>query len=278
MKPEWLDKKINFKSCAVMQENLRDLDVVTVCEQALCPNATECFSKKEAAFLILGSICTRHCSFCNIEKATPLPLDLGEPGRVAEAVKHLGLKHVVITSVTRDDLGDGGAEFFAQTVKCIRESSFEVKIEILVPDFGHSLKSLKTVINSKPDIIAHNLETVPSLYQEVRKGANYFGSLNLLRMVNDLSLGIKIKSGLMLGLGESQEEVFLVMKDLRSVGCDFLSIGQYLSPTKQHYPVKEYITPEQFSNYKKEGKQLGFLHIESAPYVRSSYKASEYLS
>lgn len=278
MKPAWLDKKINFKSCATMQETLRDLDVATVCEQARCPNTTECFLKKEATFLILGRRCTRGCSFCNIEKLTPLEPDVNEPSRVAVAVKRLGLKHVVITSVTRDDLADGGAEFFAQTVRCIRESSCEVKIEVLVPDFGHSLEALETVINSQPDIIAHNLETVPSLYKEVRQGANYFGSLNLLRIVNDISTDIKIKSGLMLGLGESQDEVSGVMQDLRSVGCDFLSMGQYLSPTKQHYPVKEYVTPEQFSDYKKKAKHLGFLHVESGPYVRSSYMASEYLS
>jgi len=278
MKPVWLDKKINLKSCSAMKEALRDLGVETVCEQAICPNIGECFSRNEATFLILGRNCTRRCSFCNIEKSKPLAPDLNEPGRVAQAVKRLCLKHVVITSVTRDDLADGGAGIFAQTVMRIREKSPQVSIETLIPDFGLSLSALKTIVDTKPDIVAHNLETVPSLYKQVRQGADYLGSLSLLLMINKMSPGFKIKSGLMLGLGEKEEEVLLVMQDLRSVGCDFLSIGQYLAPSKQHYPVKNYIVPEQFDYYKEKGRELGFLHIESAPYVRSSYMAADYLS
>jgi len=278
MKPAWLNKKINLKDCAEMKKSLRDLGVETVCEQAMCPNIGECFSRKVATFLILGRNCTRSCSFCNIQKARPLPVDRDEPKRVAQAIYDLGLKHVVITSVTRDDLSDGGAGIFAQTVICIREKLPQVKIETLIPDFGLSWDALKVVIDAKPDIIAHNLETVPSLYRQVRQGANYLGSLSLLRMINKMLSGVKIKSGLMLGLGESQEEVLLVMQDLRSVGCDFLSIGQYLAPSKQHYPVKDYISPEQFNYYKEKAGALGFMHIESAPYVRSSYLAAEYLS
>jgi len=278
MKPVWLDKKINLKSCSAMKEILRNLGVETVCEQALCPNMGECFTRNEATFLILGRNCTRRCSFCNIKRSKPLEPDLNEPGRVAQAVKYLSLKHVVITSVTRDDLTDGGAGIFAQTVTRIREKSSQVRIETLIPDFGLSWDALKIVADSKPDIIAHNLETVPSLYQQVRQGADYLGSLSLLRMINQISPGVKIKSGLMLGLGEKEEEILLVMQDLRSVGCDFLSIGQYLAPSKQHYPVKDYIAPEQFDYYKEKGRQLGFLHIESAPYARSSYMASNYLS
>jgi lipoic acid synthetase len=278
MKPAWLNKKISLKDCAEMKQALRSLRVETVCEQAMCPNIGECFSRKVATFLILGRNCTRSCSFCNIQKARPLPVDRAEPERVAQAVGQLGLKHVVITSVTRDDLVDGGAGIFAQTVKRIREKLPQVKIEILIPDFGFSPDALKTVAEAKPDIIAHNLETVPSLYKQVRQGADYLGSLNLLRMINKMSSGSKIKSGLMLGLGESQDEVLSVMKDLRSVGCDFLSIGQYLSPSKQHYPVNSYIALEQFDCYKEKAKKLGFLHIESGPYVRSSYLAAEYLS
>ncbi len=261
-----------------MKNTLRGLGVETVCEQAICPNMGECFSRNEAAFLILGRNCTRRCSFCNIKKSVPLEPDLDEPARVARAVKELGLKHVVITSVTRDDLSDGGAGIFAQTVTRIREKSPQVSIETLIPDFGLSLDALKILADSKPDIIAHNLETVPSLYQQVRQGADYFRSLSLLRTINKMSPGLKIKSGLMLGLGEKEEEVLLVMQDLRSVGCDFLSIGQYLAPSKQHYPVKNYIVPEQFDYYKEKGRQLGFLHIESAPYARSSYMAADYLA
>lgn len=253
------------------------MQVETVCEQAMCPNIGECFSAQTATFLILGKNCTRMCSFCNIQKAKPLPVDNGEPERIAQAVKLLDLKHVVITSVTRDDLCDGGAGIFVQTVRRIREKSPQVKIETLIPDFGFSWNALKIVVDVKPDIIAHNLETVPSLYQQVRPGADYSGSLNLLRQINKMSLNLKIKSGLMLGLGEKQEEVLLVMKDLCSVGCDLLSIGQYLAPSKQHYPVNEYIQPEQFDYYKQQARQLGFLHIESGPYVRSSYLAAGYL-
>lgn len=278
MKPAWLNKKIHLKSCSAMKEALRDLGVETVCEQAMCPNMGECFSRKEAAFLILGQNCTRRCSFCNIKKSKPLEPDLNEPGRVAQAVKHLGLKHVVITSVTRDDLVDGGAGIFAQTVIRIREKSPQVSIETLIPDFGLSLSALKTVADTKPDIIAHNLETVPALYKLVRQGADYSRSLSLLGIIKEISPGFKTKSGLMLGIGEKQEEVISVMQDLRFVKCDFLSIGQYLAPSKEHYPVKEYIRPEQFDYYREKAKELGFLHIESGPYVRSSYMAAGYLS
>lgn len=260
-----------------MKEAMRILRVETVCEQALCPNIGECFARNEAAFLILGRNCTRMCSFCNIDKSKPGAPDLDEPGRVARAVKQLCLKHVVITSVTRDDLADGGAGIFADTVLRIREKSPQAGIETLIPDFQLSLSALKILAKSKPDIIAHNLETVPSLYKQVRQGADYGRSLSLLRMIKKMSSGSKIKSGLMLGLGEKEEEVFFVMEDLRSVGCDFLSIGQYLAPSKRHYPVKDYISPKQFDYYKEKGRQLGFLHIESGPYVRSSYRADSYL-
>ena len=277
-KPAWLNKKISLKDCAVMKQALRSLHVETVCEQARCPNIGECFSRKVATFLILGKNCTRMCSFCNIQKARPLPVDRDEPERVAQAIEQLGLKHVVITSVTRDDLSDGGAEVFAQTIKLIREKIPQVKIETLIPDFGFSLEALKIVVAVKPDIIAHNLETVPALYKQVRQGADYPGSLGLLRRLKEIAPQLKTKSGLMLGLGEKADEVLAVMHDLRSVECDLLSIGQYLAPSKQHYPVKEYISPEQFDYYKEKASELGFLHIQSAPYVRSSYLAAEYLS
>ena len=250
----------------------------TVCEQAMCPNIGECFSRNVATFLILGRNCTRMCSFCNIGKAQPLEPDLDEPNRVAQAVARLGLKHVVITSVTRDDLADGGAGIFAKTVLSIKRNSPDVTIEVLIPDFKLSQSSLKVVVESGPQIIAHNIETVPSLYQVVRQGADYLRSLDLLRIIKEASPALKTKTGLMLGLGEKEEEVTAVMEDLRSVRCDFLSIGQYLAPSQAHYPVKEYIAPEQFDYYKEKGRKLGFLHIESSPYVRSSYMAAEYLS
>lgn len=278
MKPAWLNKKINLKSCSRVKEALRDLGLNTVCEQAMCPNIGECFERNEATFLILGCNCTRMCSFCNIEKKRPFDPDPDEPARVARAVVKFGLKHVVITSVTRDDLADGGAEMFANTVLSIKKQSPQSAIEVLIPDFKHSLAALKIVIDSGPDIIAHNIETVPSLYPFVRRGADYARSLSLLRAIKKMSGQIKTKSSLMLGLGEKQEEVNLVMEDLRLVKCDFLSLGQYLAPSVKHYPVKEYIAPEMFDYYKKRGRQLGFLHIESSPYVRSSYKAGEYLS
>lgn len=277
IKPAWLNKKIMLKDCTAMKQDLRDLGVETVCEQAMCPNMGECFAAKSATFLILGKNCTRGCRFCNIVKSQPLPVDITEPQRVAAAISHLELKHVVITSVTRDDLADGGAEIFAQTVAQIRKKSPLTKIEILIPDFAGHLGSLKIVAASGPDIIAHNLETVPSLYAQVRQGSNYLRSLKLLALLKEIAPALKTKSGLMLGLGEQAEEILSVMRDLRSARCDYLSIGQYLAPSKQHYPVKDYIAPKQFDDYNDQGRALGFLHIESGPYVRSSYLAAQYL-
>ena len=278
MKPAWLNKKINLKDCSAMKQDLRNLGVETVCEQAMCPNIGECFSAKTATFLILGKICTRGCRFCNIVKAKPLDVDECEPEKVAQAVEQLGLKHVVITSVTRDDLSDGGAGIFAATVNSIKRKTPQVTVELLIPDFGFSLSSLKIVADSGASIIAHNLETVPSLYAQVRQGADYTRSLGLLSALKEIAPQLKTKSGLMLGLGENNDEVLAVMQDLRSVNCDLLSIGQYLAPSKQHYPVKAFISLKQFDGYKEKAKKLGFLHIQSAPYVRSSYLAAQYLS
>jgi lipoic acid synthetase len=278
MKPPWLNKKINLAVCAQFKPLLRSMRVETVCEQAMCPNMGECFERKEATFLILGKSCTRMCSFCNVDKRVPLPPDEQEPGRVADAVLRLGLKHVVITSVTRDDLEDGGAGIFARTILSIRAAAPGVTIEALIPDFNLSEQALSMVACASADIIAHNLETVPSLYPFVRQGADYRRSLAVLRILKKLSPDTMTKSGIMLGLGERQEEVEGVMNDLRAVGCDFLSIGQYLSPSKRHYPVREYVDPALFDAYKKRGEALGFAHIESGPYVRSSYAAARYLS
>lgn len=278
MRPAWLNKKISISACSEMKRLLRGLRLEAVCEQAMCPNIGECFLRKEATFLLLGRLCTRRCSFCNIEKGIPLPPDLSEPERIAQAVKELSLKHVVVTSVTRDDLADGGAGIFADTVSRIRERSPKAAIEALIPDFRLSLGALTVLAGVSPDIIAHNVETVPSLYKKVRQGADYLRSLKVLQTIKKISPGIKTKSGIMLGLGEKKEEVYSVMEDLRSAGCDFLSIGQYLSPSLRHYPVKEYVSPEQFFIYKDKGIELGFLHIESGPYVRSSYMAGCYLA
>ena len=277
MKPQWLNKKISLQGCSDMKRFLRGSGVETVCEQAMCPNIGECFSRKQATFLILGKHCTRHCKFCNIDKGAPGAPDPQEPDKVAEAVKKLALRHVVITSVTRDDLADGGAGMFAETVSSVRAKSADTVIEVLIPDFQFSLSSIQTVADSVPDIIAHNVETVPALYCAVRQGAEYQRSLKVLAAIKRISPGIKTKSGIMLGLGENKEDVLEVMRDLRGCDCDFLSIGQYLAPSGRHYPVKEYITPEQFLEYKDEGRSLGFLHVESGPYVRSSYMAQDYL-
>lgn len=277
MKPSWLNKKIQLGACSEVKSLLREMKLETVCEQASCPNIGECFSRSNATFLILGRQCTRACSFCNVIKGKPLPPDKEEPARVALAVKKLALKHVVITSVTRDDLLDGGAEIFADTVLNIRRATPEVKIEVLIPDFKLSLGSLQAVAGSRPDIIAHNVETVPSLYGSVRQGSDYRRSLGVLDAIKKIAPDIKTKSGIMLGMGEKEVEIVAVMSDLRSVKCDFLSIGQYLAPSKLHYPVKEYITPEQFAYYRQMALSIGFSHVESGPYVRSSYMAGEYL-
>jgi len=293
-KPVWLNKKINLKECYQMEALLGDLNLNTVCQEAGCPNISECFSKGAATFLILGKICTRGCKFCGIEKGKPSGVDLEEPGRIAEAVKRLNLSHVVITSVTRDDLPDGGAEIFAKTISAIRKKTSKVAIEVLIPDFklnpvrnfiqgdskneisnGVNKLAIKVVMDAGPEIIGHNIETVPRLYNEVRQGSDYTCSLKVLELAKEFN-GYT-KSAIMLGLGEEEEEVLSVFVDLRKVSCDFLSIGQYLAPSSAHSLVKEYIPPEKFFYYKQKALQLGFLYVASGPYVRSSYLASEYL-
>jgi lipoic acid synthetase len=274
-KPEWLRKKVNQGDQAGMRQLLGELKLNTVCQQALCPNISECFSCGQATFLILGTSCTRQCSFCNVEKIEPLAVDIKEPARVADAVSRLKLLHVVITSPTRDDLPDGGASIYCATVSAIRKTSQDTRIEILIPDFQANQESLKNVVASRPDIIAHNVETVPRLYH-VRSGADYHRSLDVLRCCVELAPEIRTKSGIMLGMGEEAEEVTQVMRDLRAVGCLYLSIGQYLSPSRQHYPVQEYIRPEIFDHLRAEALELGFSHVESGPYVRSSYHAGQY--
>ncbi|MCK5533494.1 lipoyl synthase [bacterium] len=278
-KPEWLNKKINFNDCRQIKSLISDLNLHSVCQEAACPNISECFSRGEATFLILGKTCTRGCMFCNVDKGIPSAPDEEEPKRVAQAVARLKLKHIVITSVTRDDLADGGADIYARTIFSIRRQTKEKKvtIEVLIPDFGGNEDALRIVVRAKPDIIGHNLETVPRLYQDLRQGADYFRTLTLLEKVKDFNPQIYTKSSLMLGLGEEEEEVLSAFSNLRRAGCDFLSIGQYLAPTLQHYPVKKYFHPREFTYYQNKAKSMGFLYVVSGPYVRSSYRAGEYL-
>ncbi len=274
-KPEWLQKRVNPGEQAGMRALLGELRLNTVCQQALCPNISECFRCGQATFLILGRNCTRQCSFCNVDKTQPLPVDRDEPARVAEAVQRLKLAHVVITSPTRDDLPDGGASLYAATVAAIRAVSPATRIEPLIPDFQGLRQSLETVMASGPDIIAHNLETVPRLYH-IRSGADYGRSLEVLRMCRELGLHIPTKSGIMLGMGETVDEGVQVLGDLRAVGCAYLSIGQYLAPSRRHYPVREYVRPELFEQLRETALGMGFAHVESGPYVRSSYHAGNY--
>jgi lipoic acid synthetase len=241
----------------------------------MCPNISECFSCGQATFLILGINCTRQCGFCNVEKNTPLAVDGDEPARIAEAVKRLKLSHVVITSPTRDDLPDGGALHYCATVTSTRRVASGTRIELLIPDFLGSQQSLETVLSSQPDIIAHNVETVPRLYH-VRSGADYLRSLEVLKKSHDLAPLIKTKSGIMLGMGENESEVLRVIEDLRGVNCSYLSIGQYLAPSKNHYPVQEFVRPDIFDHLRKVALDSGFAHVESGPYVRSSYHAGQY--
>ena len=273
-KPEWLRIKIqNNENRRKVEDILKRMTLHTVCEEALCPNLMECFCNKTATFMILGKTCTRNCTFCNIGKGKPEPVDNNEPLNVALAVKELNLKYAVITSVTRDDLIDGGASHFADTIYKIKEINKDVKIEVLIPDFQGNPDSLKTVINAKPDVVNHNIETVPYLYGEVRPKAVYSRSIELIANIKKTDKKIFSKSGIMVGFGEKQNEVINVLKDLRNADCDFLTIGQYLSPSKKNYEVVEYIHPDIFEYYKKTALDLGFKFAASAPFVRSSYNA-----
>lgn len=271
-KPDWLRVKANSGNAEVY-DMLRSLGLNTVCEEAACPNCGECFGKKTATFMILGRNCTRHCRFCNVSKGEPCIVDKKEPSNVASAVKLLKLRHVVITSVTRDDLPDGGAFHFADVIKAIRDGAEgnPPVIEVLIPDFKGNREALEKVIKAKPDIINHNVETVPRLYANVRPEAEYKRSLELIKRVS--GSGIITKSGIMVGLGEKHEEVLEVFGDLVKNGCMLLTIGQYLAPSKAHYPVQQFIEPTVFEQYKKEGEDAGFKYVASGPLVRSSYMA-----
>jgi lipoic acid synthetase len=276
-RPEWLKKKIDFDKNRETSLLLNSLQLNTVCQEAKCPNISECFKNHHATFLILGKYCTRHCKFCAVEKSTLENPDPKEPQTIAACVKQMGLKHVVITSVTRDDLSDGGAAHFAKTVLEIKKLENNPSIELLIPDFKGQKHSLKTIVKSKPDIIGHNIETIPRLYS-LRPEASYKTSLEVLENLKRTDKTIYTKSALLLGLGENKDEVLDTLKDLKKVRCDFLALGQYLQPTLNNVAVAEYIRPEQFLNYKNEALNLGFKHVESNPYVRSSYNAANYLS
>jgi len=254
---------------------VRGLRLHTVCESAACPNIGECWNHRTATFMILGNFCTRRCGFCAVQKGAPLAVDPDEPRRVAEACEHLGLRHAVITSVNRDDLKDGGAGHFAAVIRAIRDRIPECRVEVLVPDFQGSRQAMRTVMDASPDVLNHNIETVPRLYREVRFGARYERSLEMLACAAELRPEIPTKSGLMVGLGEADEEVLEVLRDLRRHGVKIVTIGQYLRPTLQHLPVLRYVTPEQFAEYKRAALELGFDHVESGPFVRSSYHAAD---
>jgi len=283
--PPWIIKKLSLapsdknrglKQVYEVRNLLRRLDLNTVCEGAHCPNLWECFSESTATFMILGSICTRNCRFCAVAKGSPLPVDKKEPERLARAVKKLGLKHVVITSVTRDDLPDGGASQFFSTIMEVRSINPEVVIEVLIPDFGGSREAIEQVLEARPDIIGHNLETVPSLYRKVRPRASYGRSLGLLKLVKILRPDTHTKSSLMLGLGEKEQEILSVMEDLRGIDCDILTMGQYLQPSGSHLGIRRFVPPGKFEEYKKVAEKMGFLFVASGPFVRSSYRASEF--
>jgi lipoic acid synthetase len=267
--PPWLRQKIPEPAAmARMSRLMRGSRLHTICENAICPNIGQCFERSTATFLILGDVCTRGCTFCAVKKGQPVPVDEDEPEHIREAVEHLGLRYVVITSVTRDDLADGGAFHFACVIRAL-----PVPVEVLVPDFKGSRKALDLIIEAIPCVINHNIETVPRLYAEVRPGADYRRSLRLLGDARDS--GIITKSGLMLGLGETEEEVIEVMADLRKEGCDILTMGQYLAPSRRHHPVASFITPEKFLEYRNMALDMGFTAVASHPLVRSSYRAAE---
>ncbi len=275
-KPEWLKVKANTGSVNTeVTAMLRSLNLHTVCEEANCPNCGECFGNKTATFMILGNNCTRNCRFCNVGNGIPSEIDRSEPQHIAEAVKKLGLRHVVITSVTRDDLPDGGSSHFAHVIESIKNHlKDEIPvIEVLIPDFSGDFNALETVINAKPDIINHNIETIPRLYAAVRPQAVYERSLTLLKMVHETNPEIVTKTGIMLGLGESSDEIYEVLRNLRNSECMLLTIGQYLAPSKLHHPVIDYIHPDIFEDYKKQAYALGFKYVASGPLVRSSYMA-----
>jgi lipoyl synthase len=281
--PDWIKVRAPvspeyFRTRAILGE----LKLHSVCQEACCPNIGECFSHHTATFMLMGDVCTRNCPYCAVAHGKVRPLDPDEPRRIAEAVARLGLQHVVVTSVDRDDLPDGGAAHFAATARAIKQALPATRVEVLVPDFQGSLASVETVVASPVDIYNHNVETVPSLYRKARPGGQYRRSLEVLWHAKDRARSLKrnllTKTGVMLGLGERRDELLEVMRDLREIECDILTLGQYLRPSKEHLPVERYVTPQEFSDLKRTGMELGFRHVESGPLVRSSYHAWEHVN
>ncbi len=275
-KPEWIRVKAPVsRGYSETRDIVRSNKLVTVCEEAGCPNIGECWEKKHATFMIMGESCTRACAFCNVSTGIPTALDPNEPENVAKAVKQMGLTHVVITSVDRDDLADGGAQHFAEVIQAIREAAPATTIEILTPDFLRKEGALEVVVKARPDVFNHNLETVPSRYLKVRPGARYFHSIRLLQRVKELDPTIFTKSGIMVGLGEERNEILQLMDDLRSADVDFMTIGQYLQPTRKHHPVIRFVTPDEFKSFETIGRTKGFLLVASSPLTRSSHHAGD---
>ncbi len=276
--PDWLKVPIGGgKTYASVRRQLRCAHVHTICEEAKCPNIGDCFNRGTATFLILGDICTRNCGYCSVNHGKPSLVDIDEPAHVAESVKKLKLNYAVITSVTRDDLADGGANHFYKTIVKIKEVNPHCKIEVLISDFNGDENSLKTVLSSQPDVLNHNIEVVSSLFPVVRPQGNYDQSLSILKQSKEINKRIPTKSGFMIGLGESKEEILSLMNDLREADVDFLTIGQYLQPTTLHAAVEKYYSPEEFRSFKEEALKKGFIHVESGPLVRSSYHAESFL-
>lgn len=275
-KPEWMRiGKMDREKIREVQSILRKLKLHTVCEESMCPNIGKCFEKKTATFLVMGDICTRNCKFCDIKFGKPGSLDEDEPQRILEAAKKLSLRHIVITSVTRDDLPDGGASHYAGITKKLREYDESLIIELLIPDLKGKEKDIQTIVDTKPDIINHNVEVVPRLFRKITPQSNYETSLKLLKLVKEFDPSIFTKSGMMVGLGETKQEVFDVMKDLREVNCDILTIGQYLKPPSSNLEIEEYVHPEIFKEYEELAYNMGFKFVASAPFVRSSFNAEE---
>jgi len=275
-KPEWLRiKHRKNEQTEQVISLLKRLSLHTVCQEAMCPNLFECFGKNTATFMILGKNCTRNCTFCNVQKGKTDPVDVREPDHLVEAVKELGLNYIVITSVTRDDLPDGGASQFVQAIQKLHQFSDELLVEVLIPDFKGNYDALAEVVKAGPDVLNHNVETVPRLYPEVRPMADYQRSLAVLKKSKDINPKILTKSGIMVGLGEEEKEVLHVLQDLREIGCSMLTIGQYLAPSRFHHPIVEYIHPYQFAYYEEKAYQMGFKGVASAPLVRSSHRAKE---
>jgi lipoyl synthase len=276
VRPKWLRAPApGGRNYAELKKLITDLNLHTVCESAACPNVGECWNHRTATFMILGNVCTRRCGFCAVQKGGPLPVDYDEPRRVAEAVALMGLRYAVVTSVNRDDRKDGGAELFKLTIEAIRERIPGCKVEVLVPDFQGSHPAMEIVMNARPEVLNHNTETVPRLYRQVRLGARYERSLDMLRYAKSLSPQTPVKSGLMLGLGETPDEVLQVMRDLHEHRVDILTLGQYLRPSPKHLPIVRYVPPEEFADYRRAGAEMGFAHVEAGPLVRSSYHADD---